>query len=109
MRKLIAAAVVAFAVVCQSAFAVETFDQAWAKRWRPQVTGSLLSRRFEPEIKASAKEVWDVAQANVAPAPAGPLVAANKATVRVAAKAKAKTRSKSTAFTFSRRRWFHRR
>ena len=83
MRTTLAAAVVAFA--CQSAFAVETFEEAWQTRWRPQVTGSLLSRRLESQIKASAKEVWDVAQANV-PTPAGPLIAANKATVKIEAK-----------------------
>lgn len=85
MRTALAAAVVA--LVCSSAFAVETFDEAWQTRWRPQVTGSILSRRFEPDIKKAAHEIWDVAQANVEPKPAGPLVAANKATVRVKATA----------------------
>lgn len=102
---MIAAAVVAFGLLAagQSAFAVETFEQAWQSRWRPQVASSFISRRFEPEIKASAKEVWDVAQANVvAPTPAGPLIAANKAVVKVKAKATAKV------FTF-RRRIFRRR
>lgn len=65
MRTVLAAAVVAFAFICQAAFAAETFEHAWATRWRPQVTGSILSRRFEPDIKKAAHEIWDVAQANV--------------------------------------------
>lgn len=107
MRLALMAAVAVLGFGFHSAFAAETFDQAWQTRWRPQVEGSFLSRRFEPQIKAACEEVWDVAQANVAPKPAGPLVAKNKATARVSTKAKAK--SKSIAFMFQRRRIFRRR
>lgn len=93
-----------FLASCTPVLAVETFDQAWEKRWASKVEGSLFTRRFEPQIKAACKEVWDVAQANVPPKPAGPLVAKNKATVKV--EAKATTRARGRAF---RRRIFRRR
>lgn len=89
MKRALMAAVAA--LLCTPAFAVETFDQAWASRWAPQVKGSLFTRRFEPQIKAACKEVWDVAQQNV-PKPAGPLVAKNKATVKVVTKAASRRR-----------------
>lgn len=107
---LLASAASFVACSCQPALAVETFDEAWATRWRPQVTGSLLSRRFEPQIKASAREVWDVAQANAVAKllkPAGPLVVKPKASAK--AKASASAKSPAPVRAFSRRRIFRRR
>lgn len=107
---LLASAAPFVAWTCQPAWAVETFDEAWQTRWRPQVTGSLLSRRFEPQIRSAAKEIWDVAQANAVatlPKPAGPLVVKPKAPAKAQAKASAKSRAPSRPF--SRRRVFRRR
>lgn len=91
MKRALMAAVAA--LLCTPVLAVETFDQAWEKRWASKVEGSLFTRRFEPQIKEACKEVWDVAQANVPPKPAGPLIAQNKATVKVPAKAAPRRRA----------------
>lgn len=45
--------------------AQQTFEQVWQSQWRSQVSGNFISRRFEPQLKAACKEVWDTAQANV--------------------------------------------
>lgn len=82
-----------FLASCTPVLAVETFDQAWANRWASKVEGSLFTRRFEPQIKEACKEVWDVAQANVPLKPAGPLIAKNKAIVKVSAKAAPRRRA----------------
>ena len=67
MRKWIALLIVLGS--CSPLFAQQTFEQVWQSQWRSQVSGNFLSRRFEPQLKAACKEVWDTAQANVAVTP----------------------------------------
>ena len=84
MKLTLAAVAVLTLCLVASAQAQQTFEQAWQSTWRPKISGSILSRRFEGQIKAACQEVWDVAQANAVAAPAVPVAAAKVQPAKVA-------------------------